>query len=287
MSLNLAPKAHRDKWIAIVSASKQVSNALSDFSALGLLLTISLPAGALDNVEATKSLPTKASPTLIAATPSLLGLPLELRLQICGYLFHTDTYKCEAYGFRGCRCGDNVARTNHQLFNELRPIRFHHARFVFKEPIVCLRFLEYIGDDIIHLRDVGLTFRTLHSDTIILRDIFSILKGKGLRDLQLEIKNEDGSDVSSFPDPPVYCSLAHEESPALLHDLALRPSKHPLGDLKSLRALTVIGHPGTGEIEEALFKLRRTMGILVRSLEIQEALACNAWFYRVSIAGKV
>jgi hypothetical protein len=247
----------------------------------------------MDNAETTKSLPTKASTTLIAATPSLLGLPPELRLQICGYLFHTNTSNCEDYGFRGCRCGDNACRTNTQLFDELRPLRFNHARFIFKDPTACSRFLGYIGDDCIHLRDVAITFRILHSETVILRDIFSKLKGNNnIRDLQLEIKNEDGSEVSSSPDPPACCPSALERSPALAYDLLMRPSKHPLGDLKSLRALTVIGHPGTGGVEEALFKLSRTIDRLARkegkTLETQQTqLPCDTWFYRISIEEKV
>jgi hypothetical protein len=150
--------------------------------------------------------------------------------------------------------------------------------------------LKYIGDDYIHLRDIAISFRNLYSETLILKEIFHKFRASNtLRDLQLEIRDDDDDDeVSSFPDPPIYYPIALPESAAAAYDISFRPSNQPLGDLKSLRALTVLGHPGTGEVEESLFRLSRRIDRIAqkegKTLETQHTKApCTAWFYTISI----
>lgn len=231
-------------------------------------------------------------PVSTSPTPTLLTLPLELRLHICEYLFQTDDLGCRKLEFLGSYCADNISRANIQLFTELRPLRLKFARFVFKNPVSCLRLLEHIGKDTTYLRNIAITFSKAEKERLLFQEIFTKFKDHNqLRDLQLEIMDEDGSKVASSDEAPVYCPSALKQSPALAYDLSLRPSKHPLGNLKFLRSLTVIGHPGTGEIEEALFKLSRMIDGVAKEegkvLETQQTdLPCDTWFYRVAVEEK-
>jgi len=245
----------------------------------------SLAAATLDHASARS--PRMKATTLNPPTPFLLGLPLELRLQICKHFFHSSTYKCQDDGFLGCRCGESLCSTNRQLFIETRHLYLNHRRFVYTTSTSCLKFLNYIGGDYVHLREIAISFKNLYSETLVLKEIFHKFRASNtLRGLQLEIQDDD--DVSSFLNPPIYYPIALPESAAAAYDLSFRPSNQPLGDLKSLRALTVLGHPGTGEVEEALFRLSRRIDKIAqregKALETQHTKApCTAWFYRVSI----
>ncbi len=88
----------------------------------------------------------------------------------------------------------------------------------------------------------------------ILRLVFEHLKfTQSLKALHLHIFS--GEYFPPRSSDPIYFGTAKRKRSAEYYDLKWRPVKHPLAKITSLRSLSVQGHPGTGEIEEAVVKI--------------------------------
>jgi hypothetical protein len=200
-----------------------------------------------------------------ATPPCLLTLPLELRQTIYKYVFHTDPNDRDCYhafsmqlGDLGCRCGKGLSISNSQLYNETRARFYSCARFVFKTPNSCSNFLSRIGEHSVNVGTLAITYRDVYAQSYLLRDIFSKVKNTtNLRNLELYIDHHSMPD--SLGNSPIYLPSSQKAAPAAFYDTSWRPTNHPLAELRCLRSLTVVGSPASGEVEEAIFKVRLNM----------------------------
>ncbi|KAF4630933.1 hypothetical protein G7Y89_g7205 [Cudoniella acicularis] len=222
-------------------------------------------------------------------SPSLPGIPLEIRLQIYDYIFHVDSFKCGPMGIMGCHCGEELSRTNRQIYAECRPLYYNRARFVLRDPTKCIKFLDSIGQNIEHLRDLGLRLKNNYSDSALLRNVFERFPlGSNLRHLQLNIYSNEGFGREDHVgvSPPLYWPMNREDSSAVAYDLRYRPASHPLAKLRSLHSLTVTGIPGLSEIEESIYRLSLSIDERGRKerntvFTSNSVAPCTAWFYRI------
>jgi hypothetical protein len=104
-----------------------------------------------------------------------------------------------------------------------------------------------------HISALAVTYKNDYAQLDLLRDILQrFRKSESLHALQLTVEPWDGRLKEGMP---IYSPTARQEyTDADFYDWTLRPNRHPLAHLLSLRSLTVQGHPGTGEVEEAIFK---------------------------------
>jgi hypothetical protein len=187
----------------------------------------------------------------------------------------------------GCRCGEGLSRTSKQLYLESRHYYFRHAKFTFRDVNTCEKFLKAIGHNIEHLEALAVGFNT-HSDTACsaMDSIFGLLRNGG-RLFNLHLDMQTNQNLRYSP-PPLY--WPYIISPAESYDLQFRVARHPLAELKTLRTLTVIGHPYSDEWEEVLFKLISTIKqAAYEESEQHPQIFTNAigegcdWFYGITI----
>ncbi|KAK0112867.1 hypothetical protein ONS95_014591 [Cadophora gregata] len=197
---------------------------------------------------------------------SLSTLPIELRQHIYSYIYteHTNVplsrFPYSDYNHTGCRCGEGLSLTNRLFYFETRHLFYDHARFSFKTPVSCKRFLDGIGP---HIKDLGALVITLEYNEIhLLRSIFNNFPSESsLHTLYLEYTSQ-----SAWPTPgPIYLPSVQEKDASITYDVRFRPELHPLSKLKSMRKITVIGDIESQEVQEAVVKL---------SLKIEDA-ACR------------
>ena len=214
----------------------------------------------MDNYDASWESAMISHSTEFPPYPTLLTIPLELRQHIYNYVFHSRW--CNET--RGCHCGDALSVTNRQLYQEIRPLVYKHAKPQFLDVESCIRFLRDIKDNVVYLNSLSIIDRELSSQSYRLADVFRHKGIEGLREFKLVImpwlKN---SRWIEFHAPPVYSLFEERHSPAAVYDMSLRVSRHPLAEMKHLRNLTIEGYPQS-DIEEAIFKASRNIEELAR-----------------------
>ena len=180
--------------------------------------------------------------------------------------------------------------TNRQLYDETRVLFYNCARFVFQNPKSCINFLTRIGEHSMHLSTLAITYRDVYAQSFLLRDVFNKLKNTTkLRNLELYIDHHSLPD--SLGNSPIYLPSSQKAAPAAFYDMSWRPTKHPLAELRSLRNLTVVGSPASGEIEEAIFKVRLGMEAYGRKEKkaVRQTEEWRAgfweWAYTIEITG--
>jgi hypothetical protein len=192
--------------------------------------------------------------------PTLLTLPLELRQHIYSYVFHS--LWCNETG--GCHCGDALSTTNRQLYQEIRPLVYKHAKPRFLNVESCIRFLRDIKDNVAYLNSLSIIDRELSSQSYRLADVFRHKGIEGLREFKFVVMPRlKSSRRIEFHTPPVYSLFEEMHSPAAVYDMSLRVSRHPLAEMKHLRSLTIERYPQS-DIEEAIFRVSRNIEELGR-----------------------
>jgi len=209
------------------------------------------------------------SPSIEADSPlMLLNLPLELRLQIYGYIFHSTEYN----EIGGCHCGDGLSTSSRQLYQETRPLVYKYAKPRFLDVDSCLRFLRDINDNTVYIKSLSIIDRELFSQSHRLADIFMYRGIERLEEFKFIVKPWHVCLDLNWTRPrqaipriaPIYSLLQKQKSPAAVYDMSLRVSKHPLASMKHLRRLRVEGYPQSF-MEEAIFKAGRNIEELGRS----------------------
>jgi len=237
-----------------------------------------------------------SSSTLSSEANPLLSLPTELRQEIYGWIFHDQhgsNVPCNIFNLQrgniGCRCGDGLSRTNRQLYNETRPHFYNCARFVFMTPIACKKFLESIGSRADWMGSLKVSYTDNYFEPFLFRNIFrSFGPDSNLRYLSLQVAPRKRSLLEDHP-LPMYLPSSQIAFPAEFYDLSLRPGKHPLVELNSIRSLTVVGHPEIGEMEEAILHLSLKMEKKAReegkyAKKVEELhVGFREWFYSIEI----
>lgn len=233
--------------------------------------------------------------TITPQEPSLVGLPLEIRQQIYRHVFHEQPkscHQCEVFDLRlgslGCLCGEGLSRANRKLYRESRSRYYNCARFIFKNVSACKRFLDDIGHNTMHISALAVTYKNEYAQLDLLRYILGrFRKSESLHALQLTVEPWDGHLKAG---PPIYLPTARQEyTDADFYDWTLRYQKHPLAHLSHLRSLTIQGHPGTGEVEEAIFKASSRIKQLAQG-EGHNASTTEdyyngmaEWFYKIEV----
>ncbi|KAH7336105.1 hypothetical protein BKA65DRAFT_505670 [Rhexocercosporidium sp. MPI-PUGE-AT-0058] len=209
---------------------------------------------------------------------SLQTLPSELRQQIYSNIFtyhsarQLSRFPYEDYKNTGCRCGEGLSLTNRIFYEETRLLFYKHARFAFKTPMACNRFLDGIRPHIKHIGTLSITFE--YSEIHLLRTIFNKFPLESrLHTLHLEY-------TSQFVRPgpgPIYLPSVQKGDPNITYDIRFRPEIHPLSRLQYIRKVTVEGDVESEEVQEAIVKLSlkiedaaRRDGILSRKTEVSE-----------------
>jgi len=207
------------------------------------------------------------SPSIEETESTILHLPLELRRYMYDYIFHS--LGCNEHG--GCHCGDKLSITNRQLYQETRPLVYNYAKPRFLDVESCIRFLRDIKGNTFHVKSLSIIDRELSSQSYRLADVFRYPGIGGLEEFKFIVKPQQTHlDLNSrhrrrriFRSPPVYSLFEERHSPAVVYDMSLRVSRHPLAALGHLRRLTVEGYPQS-DIEEAIFKASRNIEELGR-----------------------
>ncbi|EPE26672.1 hypothetical protein GLAREA_02585 [Glarea lozoyensis ATCC 20868] len=182
-----------------------------------------------------------------------LPFPSELRSQIYENIFHSRPSTCPtaiADATRGCRCGEGLSRTSKQFYLECRHLHFRRATFNFRSANACEKFLKAIGANIGHLGAVAIGFDThSHRACVDMDSVLGLLRNApNLSSLHLDIKTP--TQPGHFSRSPLYWTDVM--LPAEAYDIQFRALRHPLAELKTLRTLTVAGHPKNDEWEEAV-----------------------------------
>ncbi|KAH6679438.1 hypothetical protein B0J14DRAFT_580756 [Halenospora varia] len=228
-----------------------------------------------------------------AESPSFLGIPLELRLQIYNYLFHEDIKNCLPNQVMGCHCGEQITRINRQVYRESRPIYYQRGRFVLSRPEECLKFLNAVGDNIIYLRDLGIQLTDGYVDSMVLLQALGKFSTAGnLSHLQIDIQS-DASGLNfrgPMADDPIYWPTTKEKSAAIAYDMKFRPTRQTVGNLESLRSLLVCGLPGASELEEFIYHLSNPISRTGRKGKMPVVInnskaPSHAWLYRIEVEG--
>lgn len=209
---------------------------------------------------------------------SFQTLPFELRQHIYSYIFtcHSDIplnrFPYSDYKGPGCRCGEGLSLTNQLFYFETRHLFYHHARFSFKTPMSCNRFLDGISHHIKYIGALSITFE--YFDVYLLRSMFS----KFPPESRLHTLHLDYTSQLVRPGPgPIYLPSVQERDVNIAYDIRFRPEKHPLSRLKHMRKVTVVGDIESEEIQEAVVKLSlkiedaaRRDGLLAKKTGISE-----------------
>ncbi|KUJ23529.1 uncharacterized protein LY89DRAFT_680269 [Mollisia scopiformis] len=135
--------------------------------------------------------------------------------------------------------------------------------------------------------NLSIAYKDEYAESSLLRPIFKeLVFSSSLESLHLRIKEDPL--LRRRPLPPIYMPTVDKALQAQKYDLLLRPSRHPLSDLKCLRALVVQGQP-QHEIEEALLKLNFKIEDLAKKegksllTKCQWRPAFGEWFYEIKI----
>lgn len=185
----------------------------------------------------------------IAYEPSnatLLGLPVEIRLQLYRFLFPLQAmYEGERSQYPGHA---SIIRTCRQIYVEAIPSLYKNTVFKFGDIKSCAEFLDHISFNITYLRTLDITCDAL--DSYGPHNLFYKLKYHGnLHTLNLSF-NRTGYVI--FCDPPLYLP---SERNKFRDALCYQKSEHLLGELRCLRELSVTGRPGKDELDLAILKL--------------------------------
>ncbi|PVH84894.1 hypothetical protein DL98DRAFT_60724 [Cadophora sp. DSE1049] len=205
-------------------------------------------------------------------------LPFELRQHIYNYIFtqHTNIplsrFPYSEYKHPGCRCGEGLSLTNQLFYFETRHLFYNHARFSFRTPMSCNRFLDGIGP---HIKDIGaLSITFEYCEIHLLRSIFSKFPAEStLHTLHLDYTSQ-----LVRPGPgPIYLPSVQERDANISYDVRFRPEIHPLSRLKHVRNVTVVGDVESEEVQEAVVKLSLKIedaasrdGVLSMKMEVSE-----------------
>ncbi|KAG9236069.1 hypothetical protein BJ875DRAFT_457354 [Amylocarpus encephaloides] len=182
---------------------------------------------------------------------SLLGLPLELRHQIYGHIFHEQCQQEQSSINKDCICGARLSCTNRQLRTESRHLYFSHTRFNLQANNV-KGFVKDMGGYIEHIKDLSITFADPPIIEAPLESLCATLLDKGtVQQLKLVFPRSSEPRLRrNLPRPFYWPGVASE---AEMYDLELRPSRHSLAEIKTLRTLIILGHPL--QLEESVFRL--------------------------------
>ncbi|KAG4436706.1 hypothetical protein IFR05_007820 [Cadophora sp. M221] len=209
---------------------------------------------------------------------SLQALPSELRQQIYSNIFTNHSsrqlsrFPYEDYKHTGCRYGEGLSLTNRLFYEETRRLFYNHARFAFKTPLSCSRFLDGIGPHIKYIGALSITFE--YCEMHLLRTIFNKFPPESsLHTLHLEYTSQ-----LVRPGPgPIYLPSVQKGDANIAYDIRFRPEIHPLSRLKYVRKVTIEGDIESEEVQEAIVKLSlkiedtaRRDGILARQTEVSE-----------------
>ena len=209
---------------------------------------------------------------------SFQTLPYELRQHIYSYIFTrrsdvlVSRFPYSDYKGPGCRCGEGLSLTNQLFYSETRHLFYQHARFSFKTPMSCNRFLDGISHHIKHIGALSITFE--YFEIYLLRSIFN----KFAPDSRLHTLHLDYTSQLVRPGPgPIYLPSVQERDANIAYDISFRPEIHPLSKLKYVRRLTVVGDIESEEMQEVVVKLSlkidnaaRREGVFAKKTEVSE-----------------
>ncbi|CZT47754.1 uncharacterized protein RSE6_08356 [Rhynchosporium secalis] len=204
------------------------------------------------------TLPSEASSPGFETT-SLQTLPPELRQQIYNEIF--KIYHCDyTYPFpyriytdtahRGCRCGQGLSLTSNFFYKETRHLYYKHATFVFETPLSCVRFFNGIGSQSENIGALSISFS--YREIYLLRTLFN--RPSLVSNLHTLHLNYTSEPLRPFFEP-IYLPSAQKNDPKIACEIQLKPGKHSLARLGSLRNLGIEGVIEDDEVQEALVKL--------------------------------
>ncbi|XMA09069.1 hypothetical protein WAI453_001860 [Rhynchosporium graminicola] len=204
------------------------------------------------------TLPSEASSPGFETT-SLQTLPPELQQQIYNEIF--KIYHCDyTYPFpyriytdtahRGCRCGQGLSLTSHFFYKETRHLYYKHATFVFETPLSCVRFFNGIGSQSENVGALSISFS--YREIYLLRTLFN--RPSLVSNLHTLHLNYTSEPLRPFFEP-IYLPSAQKNDGKIACEIQLKPAKHSLARLGSLRNLGIEGVIEDDEVQEALVKL--------------------------------
>lgn len=144
-----------------------------------------------------------------------------------------------------------------ELYQDTRSLFYNSASFVFRAPMACKSFVEAIGHHCLEVGSLELSYQNDIYESSLLQSIFDPLKtSTKLFHLYLRIEARAKEPIRDYP---MYMHQQTTYSDGDFWDVEFRPISHPLANLKALRKLTIVGHPGTGEMEEVLYRASKNV----------------------------
>jgi hypothetical protein len=222
----------------------------------------------------------------------LCRLPLELRTQIYRAVFHPTFLRESDFmtgESKGGRYGEGLSRACKQLYTETRHYYFYYTEFIFRNANNCEKFLQAIGNHVQHLGTLELMFDLASErDYIAMTRICYVLKVHAKRLFRLHLNMP--SSPSRYLQAPLYWPNNKNNKPAEVYDLQLRPSRHHLAEINTLRIFTVVGHPNNDMWEEAIFKVIASIQ-QTADRELKQTKVCMdtshaiRWVYAIAVDG--